>query len=89
MDTPLQATVGREHRRAQQPAGICLPLKEHQLAMLQRCLDIEKVASMSPYKMGFMADAVSAGKCFAPGTLVMMHDGGRRAVEDVGVGDHL
>jgi len=41
-----------------------MPLKDHQLAMLQRCFDIEKTAQMSAYKMGFMADNVAAGKTF-------------------------
>lgn len=89
MDKPLRATVVRESPRAAQPAGICLPLKDHQLAMLQRCIDIEKQALMSPFKMGFMADAVSAGKCFAPGTMILMHSGDRRPVESIAVGDQL
>lgn len=89
MDKPLRATVVRESPRAAQPAGICLPLKDHQLAMLQRCIDIEKQALMSPFKMGFMADAVSAGKCFAPGTMILMHSGDRRPVESIEVGDQL
>lgn len=62
LDTPLQMTVGRNYPRAQQPDGLAIPLKEHQLAMLQRCFDIENAAVMSQYRMGFMADQVSAGK---------------------------
>lgn len=62
LDTPLNITVTHTHPQAQQPPGFILPLKPHQLAMLQRCLDIEKIAVMSPYRMGFMGDSVSAGK---------------------------
>lgn len=62
LDKPLQITVPRAHAQATQPQGLLLPLKDHQLAMLQRCFDIEKVAMMSPPKLGFMADCVAAGK---------------------------
>ena len=62
LDTPLPPTVMKTAVKASQPVGMVVPLKDHQLAMLQRCADIEKSALMSPYKMGFMADSVSAGK---------------------------
>ena len=87
LDTPLQMTVGRNYPRAPQPAGLELPLKDHQLAMLQRCFDIEKAAVMSPYRMGFMADPVSGGKCMSKGTKVLMYSGEVKNVEDIGVGE--
>ena len=89
LDTPLQCTVGRGYPRAAQPINIQIPLKDHQLAMLQKCFDIEKAALMSPYKMGFMGDAVAAGKCFAPGTQVLMYSGHIKNVEDVQIDDLL
>ena len=89
LDKPLQATVGRMYPQAPQPPGLQVPLKPHQLAMLQRCLDIEKVAVMSPYKMGFMADPVSSGKCMGKGTELLMYSGDVKKVEDVVVGDLL
>lgn len=62
LDTPLPPTVFRTSVKAEQPYGLSIPLKEHQLAMLHRCMEIEKQAIMSPYRVGFMADTVSAGK---------------------------
>lgn len=89
LDAPLPPTVTEASPRAQQPPGLLLPLKEHQLAMLHKCAEIEKRALMSPYKMGFMADPVAAGKCFAKGTPVLLFSGESRRVEDVRVGDQL
>lgn len=62
LDSPLHITVTEASPRSQQPPNFQLPLKPHQLAMLQRCLDIEKTALMSPFRMGFMGDTVAAGK---------------------------
>lgn len=89
LDKPLPPTVLRGAPRAPQPPGMLLPLKDHQLAMLHRCMAIEKGAIMSPYKMGFMADPVAAGKCFARGTRVLLSTGEAKAVEEVVVGDML
>lgn len=72
LDKPLHVTVGHDHPRAPQPPGFELPLKPHQLAMLQRCVDIEQVALMTPYRMGFMGDAVSAGKTAVSMALPML-----------------
>ena len=87
LDTPLPPTVFRNSVKAEQPYGLTIPLKEHQLAMLNRCMDIEKQAIMSSYRVGFMADHVSAGKCLGKGTEVLMYSGELRKVEDVAVGD--
>lgn len=58
LDTPLPPTVFRTSVKAEQPYGLTVPLKEHQLAMLHRCMEIEKLAIMSQYRVGFMADTV-------------------------------
>lgn len=62
LDAPLAPTVFRTSVLADQPPDLKVTLKDHQLAMLHRCFEIEKVCALSPYKLGFMADTVSAGK---------------------------
>lgn len=64
LDKPLPANLFKTNARARQPPDALVPLKDHQLAMLQRCFDIEKLAIMSQYKMAFMGDGVSSGKTF-------------------------
>lgn len=89
LDRPLPPTVAKTAPRANQPHGMLLPLKDHQLAILHKCSEIEKTAVMSPYKMGFMADEVAAGKCHGKGTRVLMFSGELKNVEDIEVGDQL
>jgi hypothetical protein len=60
------------------------------LVGLQRIKDYLKLAVKSPLFRGLLLLGVpGTGKCLAKGTLVLMHDGTRKKVEDIEVGEFL
>lgn len=55
----------------------------------QACVDDLRAAYVAGHRAPLLVLPTGAGKCLAPGTPVLMHDGSVRKVEDVAVGDRL
>lgn len=54
--------INENSKRMSQPDKLLLPLRDHQLAMLYRCLSIEKNAFSKNFPYGVLADKAGSGK---------------------------